>query len=188
MNHKGTATLETKHLILRRFCIEDAKFMFENWASDDEVTKYLTWPTHSDISISESVLNSWTPLYKKSDYYHWAVVLKELGVPIGSTGAVEQRDDIKMVHIGYCIGRTWWGKGYTSEILAELNRFFFEEIGVKSVQSRHDPRNPASGKVMEKCGLKYEGTLRQSDINNQGICDAAHYSILAEEYFHRRAK
>ena len=50
------------------------------------------------------------------------------------------------------------------------------------IESRHDPRNTNSGKVMEKCGLKYEGTLRQSDINNQGICDAAWYSLLKEDY------
>ena len=181
-------TLETKRLILRRFTIEDAKYMFKNWANDSEVTKYLTWPTHSDISVSEMVLNSWIPQYEKSEYYHWAVILKELGEPIGSTGAVEQRDDIRMVHIGYCIGRDWWGNGYTTEILAELTRFFFEEIGVNSIQSRHDPRNPASGKVMEKCGLKYEGTLRQSDINNQGICDAMHYSILSDEYYSSRVE
>ena len=62
MNHKGTATLETERLILRRFSIDDASCMFKNWASSDEVTKYLTWPTHSDISITESVLNSWIPL------------------------------------------------------------------------------------------------------------------------------
>ena len=46
-----------------------------------------------------------------------------------------------------------------------------------------DPHNPNSGRVMTKCGLKYEGTMRQSDVNNQGICDAAYYAILAEEYF-----
>ena len=183
MNHKGTMTLETERLILRRFNIEDARYMFENWASDDEVTKYLKWPTHPDISVSESVINSWIPLYEKSDYYHWVIVLKELGEPIGSTATVEQRDDINMVHIGYCIGRNWWNKGYVSEVLAELIRFFFEEVGVNIVQSRHDPRNLNSGKAMLKCGLKYEGLLRQSDLNNQGICDAAHYSILAEEYF-----
>jgi len=183
MEHKGTVTLETERLILRRLYIEDAVYMFNNWASDDEVTKYLTWPTHTDLSVSESIINSWLPLYEKPDYYHWTIILKELGEPIGTTAAVEQRDDIKMVHIGYCIGRNWWNKGYVSEALVELIRFFFEEISVSCVQSRFDPRNPYSGKVMAKCGMKHEGTLRQSDINNQGICDATYYSMLTDEYF-----
>jgi ribosomal-protein-alanine N-acetyltransferase len=183
MNHKGTITLETERLILRRFTLDDADAMYRNWASDDEVTKFLTWPTHSDVSVSEAVINSWIPLYQKPEHYSWTIVLKELGEPIGSTAAVEERDDIKMVHIGYCIGQKWWHKGYTSEALKELIRFFFEEVGENRIESRHDPRNPNSGKVMLKCGLQYEGTMRQSDINNQGVCGAAYYALLAEEYF-----
>gem|GEM_PF-98344 len=188
MNHKGTITLETKLLILRRLTINDAPSMLRNWASDDEVTKYLTWPTHTDVSVSEDIINSWLPLYDKPEYYHWTIILKELGEPIGTIGAVEQREDIKMMHIGYCIGRKWWNKGITSEALRELIRFFFEDVGVNRIESRHDPRNPNSGKVMIKCGLKYEGTMRQSDVNNQGICDAAYYVLLAEEYFTQKAK
>jgi len=182
MNHKGTVTLETERIILRRFTINDAEAMFRNWASDDEVTKYLMWQAHADISVSESVINSWLELYHEPEYYNWAIILKDIGEPIGSIAAVEQRDDIKMVHIGYCIGRKWWHQGITSEALKEMIRFFFEEVGANRIESRHDPYNPNSGKVMLKCGLKYEGTMRQSDTNNQGICDAAYYAILAEDY------
>jgi len=183
MNHKGTVTIETPRLLLRRFTADDAEAMFQNWASDPEVTKYLTWPTHADSSVSKAVLGSWMELYKMPEHYSWAIVLKAINEPIGSIAAVEQRDDIRMVHIGYCIGGKWWHNGYTSEALKELVRFFFEEVGVNRIESRHDPRNPNSGKVMVKCGLSYEGTMRQSDMNNQGICDAARYAMLAEEYF-----
>ncbi|OGO91766.1 MAG: hypothetical protein A2Y17_13495 [Clostridiales bacterium GWF2_38_85] len=183
MNHKGTVKLETERLILRRFELTDAEVMFKNWASDAEVTKYLTWPPHSDISVSKAVIDSWMKLYENLNHYSWAIVLKEIGEPIGSIAAVEQRDDIKMVHIGYCIGQKWWRRGYTSEALAELIRFFFEDVGVNRIESRHDPRNPNSGKVMLKCGLKYEGTMRQDDINNQGFCDSVRYAILADDYF-----
>jgi aminoglycoside 6'-N-acetyltransferase I len=62
-------------------------------------------------------------------------------------------------------------------------RFFFEDVGVNRIESRHDPRNPNSGKVMQKAGLRYEGTSLESDWNNQGICDAANYAILAKDYF-----
>lgn len=182
MNHKGTVTLETERLILRRFELSDAEEMFNNWANDVEVTKFLTWQTHTDSSVSKAVINSWIPLYENSDHYSWAIVLKDTHKPIGSIAAIEQRADIKMVHIGYCIGRKWWRQGYTSEALAKLIRFFFEDVGFNRIEARHDPRNPYSGKVMIKCGLKYEGTLRQSDINNQGgFCDAAYYAIIADE-------
>lgn len=61
--------------------------------------------------------------------------------------------------------------------------FFFETAGVNRIESRHDPRNPNSGKVMLKCGMKYEGTLRSSDRNNQGICDASYYALLKPEWY-----
>jgi len=182
MKHRGTVTIETERLILRRFSIEDADYMFNNWASDAEVTKYLMWTVHSDVFISKAIINSWIELYQKLEYYNWTVVLKEINEPIGSIAVVEQRDDISMVHIGYCIGRKWWNKGYTSEALKELIRFFFEEVGVNRIESRHDPRNPNSGKVMQKCGLKYEGTMRDADWNNSGICDAARYAVLAKDF------
>jgi ribosomal-protein-alanine N-acetyltransferase len=178
MTHKGTITLETERLILRRFTPEDAEPMSRNWANDPEVTKYLTWLTHTDVSISKAVIDSWVPLYEQLDHYSWAIELKSLAEPIGSIAAVEKRDDIRMVHIGYCIGKAWWRQGYTSEALIRLVRFFFEKVGVNRIESRHDPCNPNSGKVMMKAGLKYEGTLRQADINNQGgFCDAAYSGL-----------
>jgi len=185
MNHKGTITLETERLTLRRFYIEDADAMFHNWANDTEVTKYLTWPTHTDVSVSKAVVNSWLELYQKPEHYSWTIVLKEIGEPIGSIAAVEQRDDIKMVHIGYCIGRKWWHNGYTSEALIRLVRFFFEDVGVNRIESRHDPRNLNSGKVMLKAGLRYEGTFLEADHNNQGVCDAARYAFVANDYFRK---
>ncbi len=102
--------------------------------------------------------------------------------PIGGISVVHNDDAIKMVHIGYCIGRKWWKQGITSEALATVIKFFFEEVGVNRVESRHDPRNPNSGRVMMKCGLKYEGTHREADWNNQGICDSSLYAILAKDY------
>ncbi|GHV11112.1 hypothetical protein FACS1894219_01730 [Clostridia bacterium] len=183
MAHKGTVTLETERLILRRFTPGDAEAMFRNWASDPEVTKYLMWQPHPDVIVTEHILNEWIPQYEKPDYYHWTIVPRDLGEPAGTIAAVRQSDDDRMVHIGYCIGKTWWRRGYMTEALTEIVRFFFEEVGVNRVESRHDPRNPNSGKVMQKAGMRYEGTSRQSDHNNQGVCDAVNYAILAEDYF-----
>jgi len=186
MEHLGTKELETKRLILRRFIMEDAEYMFNNWTNDDEVTKYLTWPSHGDINVTKKILEQWIQRYEKNDSYLWAIVLKEINQPVGSISVVGQRDDIKMVHIGYCIGKNWWNRGIVSEALGAIIRFFFEEVGVNRIESRHDPNNPGSGKVMEKCGMKYEGLLRQADKNNQGIVDAACYGLLAEDYFNHR--
>lgn len=182
MKHIGTQTLQTQRLILRRFCIEDAPAMYQNWANDEQVTKYLRWPVHQDVNVTKSVLSDWIAHYDDPSYYQWAIVVKESGDVIGSIGVVEQKDEIAMVHIGYCIGRAWWHQGITSEALQALIHFFFREVGSNRIESMHDPRNENSGKVMEKCGMKLEGVLRQADSSNQGICDACLYALLAEDY------
>ncbi len=182
MEHCGTQRLETNRLILRRYVVEDAAAMYKNWASDDEVTKYLTWPTHSSPEISQKVTGDWVKQYSDKSCYHWAIVLKGNGDdPIGDIAVVGMKEAVSMVHIGYCIGRAWWHKGITSEALKAVMDFFFDIVGVNRIEARHDPRNPNSGKVMEKCGMKYEGTLRGSDWNNQGICDACYYALLKSE-------
>lgn len=182
MNHLGTEKLETKRLILRRFREDDADAMFNNWASDDEVVKYLTWPAHSSVSVTEEILKKWVENYNKKDYYQWAITLKEKeNEPIGGIGVNSYDDKISMVHIGYCIGKHWWHKGITSEALQCVMNFFFEKVKAKRIESRHDPRNKYSGEVMKKCGMKYEGTLRKADKNNQGICDASYYAMLSSD-------
>ena len=148
MHHIGTQVLSTERLTLRPFTLADAPAMFRNWASDPEVTKYLTWPTHPDVETSEKVLREWVALYREPDFYQWAIVPKDYDEPIGSIAAVRVDNNVQSVHIGYCIGRRWWRQGYTSEAMQEMLRFFFEDVGVNRIDSRHDPRNPNSGRVM----------------------------------------
>ena len=182
MNHKGTITIETERLLLRRFHHNDAQAMFENWESDSKVTEFLQWKTATDVSEAEQVLCEWINGYEHDDFYQWAIVLKELGEPIGSISVVGKNEKLDIVHIGYCIGSKWWHQGITTEAFRALIPFFFNEVGVKRIESQHDPNNPNSGKVMQKCGLKYEGTLRQADWSNKGIVDACVYSLLRSEW------
>ena len=181
MKHSGTQRLETERLVLRRFVNEDALAMYKNWAADEEVTKYLTWHPHPNQEVSQKVVEDWVKAYDRKNYYQWAIVLKEKGEPIGSIAVVRMNEDVSMVQIGYCIGKTWWHNGITAEALKAVMDFLFDIVDVKRIESRHDPRNPNSGKVMKKCGMKYEGTLRSSDRNNQGICDACYYALLKSE-------
>ena len=180
LKHKGTVRLETSRLILRRARMEDAEPMFHNWANDKEVTKYLTWPPHSNIEVTQKVLASWVESYEKEDYYQWMIVLKEIHEPIGSI-MVSTVGRAQSAHVGYCIGKKWWHQGIMSETLKRVMDFLFDEVGYHRVEAMHDSNNPNSGKVMAKCGMKYEGTLRMADRNNQGICDACYYGLLAEE-------
>lgn len=178
MNHLGTRELATERLTLRRFEIEDAENMFYNWANDPEVTKYLTWPAHENVEITESIVKDWVSKYDDKEFYQWAIELNDLEQPIGSISAVKVDNKIESVEIGYCIGQKFWHKGYTTEALTEIIRFFIAEVGAGRVCARHDSNNPNSGKVMDAAGMEYEGTLRRADINNQGICDAVIYSKI----------
>ena len=182
MKHCGTQTLETERLILRRFTVRDADAMYTNWAADPEVTRYLTWPAHAGVETSRAVLADWTAAYAQKSFYQWAIVLKgRADEPVGSIGAVNVSDDIAAVQIGYCLGRRWWHQGIMSEALGAVMDFFFDAVGCNRIACRHDPRNPHSGMVMQKCGMKYEGTQRSADRNNQGICDTSWYALLRAE-------
>ena len=91
MQHTGTQRLETERLILRRYEKRDAAAMYRNWASDDEVTKYLMWPTHSGLEISQSVMDDWVNQYSDEKTYHWAICVKEHGdEPIGDIDVVQE--------------------------------------------------------------------------------------------------
>ncbi|MGL5416325.1 MAG: GNAT family N-acetyltransferase [Clostridium sp.] len=189
MNHKGTLTLETKNLILRRFKDDDALAMYRNWASNPNVTKFLTWPAHANIHITEAILKDWINHYNEDNFYHWAITLKSnITEPIGGISVVSQNEALNLTHIGYCVSESYWHKGVTSEALQAVIHFLIKKVGANRVESRHDPRNPNSGKVMLKCGMKYEGTIRSGDINNLGICDYSIYGILANEYLSNHSK
>lgn len=182
MNHIGTKTLETERLILRKFKDEDASDLFNNWANDSNVTKFLTWPTHENLDISKYVIGLWLDEYSNDNVYNWCIELKELGQAIGGISVVSIDENVEEVEIGYCIGKEYWNKGIVTEAFSSIIKFLFEEVDVKRIVAKHDTNNPASGAVMKKCGLQFEGINRKAGKNNTGICDMAVYSILKEEY------
>ncbi|MFA9422301.1 MAG: GNAT family N-acetyltransferase [Sedimentibacter sp.] len=178
MKNLGSKTIETERLILRKFRVSDAEDMYKNWANDDGVTRFLTWPTHSDVEGSRRILETWVKDYEDDKNYQWCIELKSIGEAIGSIGVVNYKENIEAVEIGYCIGVKYWNQGITSEALKDVIKFLFKEVGVNRIESRYDTHNPNSGKVMTKCGLKYEGTRIQADWNNTGICDVAMYGLI----------
>lgn len=182
MKHLGTKPLETSRLILRPFRMEDAQAMYENWAKQEEVTKYLTWPAYKSLEDAYGILKMWTGSYIRPDFYQWAIVLKELAQPIGSISVVDYDDSVEAAEIGYCIGRNFWGQGIMPEALQAVLTFLFEEVGANRVEAKHAVENPNSGRVMIKCGMSYEGTLRQAARSNYGISDICCYSILKKEF------
>ena len=179
MNRTGTQPLETHRLLLRRFREEDAEDMFENWASDPEVTRFLTWPAHSSVDVTRRILADWIPRYEDGGCFNWAIERKETGRVIGNISVVRLAEPIGEAEIGYCLGRAFWGQGIMPEALRAVEDYLFDTAGMNRIMAGHDAANPKSGRVMAKAGMKREGVLRGAGRNNQGLCDMVIYSILA---------
>lgn len=184
MEHKGSKVLTTARLILRPFRESDAEEMFENWASDPEVTKFLTWTPHNSVDETRALLRLWEEESKKIDTYHWAMVLN--GEVVGDIALVAVMGEKAIT--GYCMAKKCWGKGLMTEAYREVLRYLFEEVGFHRIEATHSAENPASGKVMEKCGLLYEGTARKSFrlLSTGEWTDIIHRAILREDYFVRK--
>jgi len=135
MEHKGTCMLETARLVLRRFEMADAQAMYDNWASDPEVTRYLTWQPHAGVDETRAILADWIAAYERPDHYHWAIVERELGEPIGSISVVDADDAAERLEVGYCIGSAWWNRGYTSEALAAVIDYLLGQVGAGQVSA-----------------------------------------------------
>ena len=187
MQHKGTARIDTSRLVLRQLGADDAQAMFDNWASDPEVTRFLTWEPHESLDVSRAILGEWMRGYARPDFYQWAIALRDLGRPVGSISVVDVNERVSSFEIGYCIGRRWWRQGIMSEALGAVIDYLFAEVGALRICADHDLRNPNSGRVMRHCGMTYEGTLRQACRSNAGIGDMCVHSILRSEWEAGRA-
>ncbi len=181
MNKIGTKTIETERLILRRFTVEDAGDMFENWASDPEVTKFLTWPAHTSEDVTKTLLADWVTRYENGEYFNWAMELKETGKVIGNISVVKLNENTEAADIGYCMSRAYWGRELMPEALKAVMDFLFDKVGLNRVAACHDVNNPKSGRVMDKAGMKQEGILRAAGKNNQGICDEVWHAMIRSD-------
>ena len=165
--HKGTQIINTDRLLLRRFEFDDAYDMFKNWANDSVVTKFLTWKPHNNVDVTKEILEQWINEYEYNNIYDWAIELKEIGEVIGGISLVKLDENYYSCEIGYCMSKRYWGKGIMSESLIAVIDYLFSEVGFNRIAAKHDTNNIASGKVMVKSGMKYEGTLRQVKL---GVC------------------
>ncbi len=182
MKNLGTQTIFTDRLILRKYTLEDAQDVYSNWASDDEVVQYLTWKKHADIDETRRIIKMWMTNYKNLDFYQWSIELKETSENIGSISVNSIDEKIEAGEIGYALSKKYWNCGIMTEALIGVLKFLFEEVKLNRIEVRHSTENPASGRVAEKCGMKYEGTLRQANFSNFGITDTKVYLMLRKEW------
>lgn len=185
MKNKGTVELETERLLLRKGSIKDSEDIYNNYGKDPLVSKYVVWNMHKSVADAVALMEKWEESYNKLTSYKWLVIEKESNEVIGSITAVKVDEVNKTVALGYCFGSKWWNKGYATETLKRVIKFFFEDVCVETIYANHLVDNKASGKVMQKAGMTFEGTLRNrmiDKITNKPM-GLDTYSIIKEDYF-----
>lgn len=174
--------LETPRLILRLFDDKDIQDLYE-YASDEEVTKYITFKTYNSISDAlkriESVKKNYAEL---NSPITWAIQDKETAKMIGSIDFVKWDIKNEVGVIGYVLNKKYWKRGLASEALKEVIKFGFEKMKLNRIEIVCDERNIASSRVMEKNGLKYEGTKREAMLLKNEYVSLKIYSILKNEF------
>ena len=182
MKQIGTVTLETERLILRRVTALDVPAVFTNWASDPLSSRYLDWDKHESIETTSAYIATTIAEYNKGGY-HWVVELKESKELIGNLIAFNLDKFGGSVEIGYCYGSKFWGNGYATEALRRVIEFFLLDCEVHTVEARHISGNPASGRVMQKAGMKLDAVLRDRRVNKdtKELNDMVIYSIEKDE-------
>lgn len=181
LTQKGTQTLKTERLTLRRFTLDDAQAMFENWANDERVTRYLTWSPHASPKFTKKLLRMWCRGYKKAETYNWAIEYE--GKIAGNISVVKINERSEFAELGYCLGFDYWNKGIMSEAAKAVIDYLFTEIGVNRIEICHAVKNPGSGRVAQKCGLKLEGIKRERFKAFSGeFLDIAEYGIVRSDW------
>jgi len=180
LNHLGTINLETERLILRKLIIHDCKDYYSHITSDRDIM--WAWGVHESVDKTEKHIEYLIECYKKKDKYEWGIELKENKKIIGSICTLDNNEDIKSCSLGYQISKHYRNKGYMTEALLCVLNFLLNIVGYNRISGGHASDNPASGRVMEKAGMKHEGTLRQDSKNKDGILiNGILYSILKED-------
>ncbi len=179
----GTKKIETDRLILRKFRLDDVDGMYNNWGSDAETSRTLAWDVHENKEVTLSIISDWIKRYESPFSFNWVVELKETEEVIGSISTVKCMVKDETCEIGYCYGSKYWNNGYASEALRAVLEYLLKEVGFRLVEAIHISENPASGKVMEKAGMKKETILRSRRINKdtKNVNDQIIYSIMKEE-------
>lgn len=179
----GFFRLETNRCILRKISINDAKDMYE-YASDDDVIKFLSFPKHSSVEQTREVIAKYfTSKYEEGNSYDFGVELKENNKLIGSCGFNEIKDN--KATLGYVLNKKYWNQGLMTEIVTEVFRFGFEDLKLDKIIAYHYDGNDKSGRVMQKCNMDYV-KFEEKECRHNGILKEVpihEYEITKEKYF-----
>jgi len=138
--------------------MEDATAIFESYAQDPEVTRYLVWKPHKNVQETEQFLSACEQLWQTGKDFAYTIFLKDVGNLIGMISLHPMGFKYE---VGYVLARPYWGKGYMTEALCALIEWAFTQPDIFRVQAFCDVDNLGSARVMEKAGMTREGLLRR---------------------------
>jgi ribosomal-protein-alanine N-acetyltransferase len=178
MRHIGTKNIETERLLLRKWNLNDAEDVFQ-YCGD----KTIVPDPHKSVEQTKNELEKWIKNYDKISTYEWGIELKNIRKIIGVIFVVAKDDTNESCTIAYTLAKNYWNNGYATEALKSILKYLLIDVGYNRIDGGHFSDNPASGKVMGKAGMKYEGTLRQSNINwkTGKFIDSNLYGIVKED-------
>lgn len=182
--------IETEHLLLRKLELGDVYEYYERLMGDADVSRYMLFDPHQTIMESLEDMQQKLRRYEEEPFYCWGVEQKEEAGLMGMVQLLrfdEQADSCSFV---YMLGCNYWNQGYGTEILKAVFRFAFEELEVQRILADHMTKNIASGKVMEKAGMKHIGTETGKyekmgilyDAEIYEICNENQQGLTANEY------
>ncbi len=181
LNHQGTVELFTERLILRRFSIDDASDMYNNWACDKDVAKYTLWRVNESIEETKSYLEDWTQRYESKQYYHWAIVYKDNMQVIGSISTSSLNNYLKCCNIGYTLSKMYWNMGIATEATKCVINFMVKNVGIQKIYAYHDVENCASGRVLQKCGMEFLKRKKKIFLSmSKPLIDCDYYCYTAK--------
>jgi RimJ/RimL family protein N-acetyltransferase len=155
MSTRAPEVLWTPRLVLRRPRADDAQAMFETYASDPAVTRFMVWTTHESVERAHTFLRRCDAVWNDGSAFPWIITLD--GTLIGT---IEVRLDGHRAEIGYALARAHWGRGFTTEAAHTVVEWALTLPSIARVWAYHDVENVASGRVLEKTGMAREGLLR----------------------------
>jgi|SRR5581483_4969284 RimJ/RimL family protein N-acetyltransferase len=173
--------LMTARLILRPFTLDDAPRvqMLAGARQVAEMTGHMPHP-YPD-GAAEEWIYSHAAEWKRGEGVTFAIARRDNGELIGAIGLTIHPAH-RRAEMGYWLGVPYWNQGYMTEAARAVLQFAFETLHLNRVYASHFRRNPASGRVMQKIGMTYEGTLRRHFVRWDKVEDLVYYGILAEEW------
>ncbi len=176
LNHKGTQPIRTQRLLLRQFTEDDGAEMYENWTGDEQVALYVSWHKHKNVEESKTIAKSWAYSYRFPHSYNWGIELD--GRLIGNIAVVRLVERDLMCEVGFCLSRDYWNQGIMTEALKAVIEYLFS-VGFHRVSCLHKVENSASGRVLQKAGMGFEGILKgYARRKDGGFSDSAVYGII----------